>query len=128
MVKVSFVGKFRLIFLAIVFLLSTPFNYANDQIIACDLVRVIDGDTAVFDCEGWNKSERVRFTGYNAPDKCQEGYKEATNWLKGILNNREITLKVRARDKYRRIVADVFVNQEKVKAPKKHRAKRTACR
>lgn len=66
----------------------------------------------------------MRLTGYNAPDKCQQGFTEASQWLKETLSSGKITLTVRARDKYTRIVADVYVNNQKVKAPKIHRAPR----
>ena len=103
------------------------YAFAKESLVTCDLIRIVDGDTAIFICENWQKAERVRLTGYNSPEKCQPGFEEATEWLTQTLTQGTITLNVRARDQYRRIVADVFVEGVRVKAPKQHRAKRIKC-
>ena len=101
---------------------------SKSELQQCEVEKIIDGDTAILNRSGWDKAESVRFTGYNSPDKCQDGFEKATIWLEETLAQGEITLNVRARDKYRRIVADVFVDGQRVKAPKEHRAPRKMCR
>ncbi len=68
--------------------------------------RVIDGDTVEL-----NSSEKVRLVCINTPEKNEEGYIEATNFLKETVLNKTILLKkdVTGNDKYGRLLRYVYL-------------------
>lgn len=69
--------------------------------------RVVDGDTVVL-----NNSEKVRFVCVNTPEKNEEGYIEATNFLKEILLNKTVLLVKdnTDKDKYKRLLRYVYLS------------------
>ena len=73
------------------------------------VVKVVDGDTLAVRLLDSGKSERVRLTGIDAPELAQAGGPEAkaalTQWAEG----KSVRLDVKARDKYGRMLADVWV-------------------
>ena len=80
--------------------------YSDGQL--AKVVRVVDGDTLAVRMLDSGKSERVRLTGIDAPELAQAGGPEAkaalTKWAEG----KTVWLGVKARDKYHRLLADVW--------------------
>jgi micrococcal nuclease len=79
------------------------------------VVRVTDGDTLVAERKG--KQEKIRFCGIDAPEQAQPLGDQATAYLQGLVDQAQgkITIVPVERDRYGRMVAEVFVlgNEEK---------------
>lgn len=79
------------------------------------VLRVIDGDTFELDVDGvsrrnqylYNDVERVRLYGIDAPELNTNGGPAAKARLASEIQGRRVTVTVRARDCYRRLVGDV---------------------
>ena len=71
------------------------------------VARVVDGDTVVL-----NTSEKVRFICVNTPEKNEEGYLEATEFLKETLLNKTVLLvkDTTNKDRYGRLLRYVYLN------------------
>ena len=76
--------------------------------------RVIDGDTFEL-YTNLQGSKIVRIANFNAPEEGERGGKAATKKLKDLIEFKTVTLKIRARGSYGRIVADVSINRRDVK-------------
>ncbi len=76
--------------------------------------RVIDGDTFELNQE-LQGTKRVRIANIDAPEKGQKGHQAAINKLKKLIENKEVTINPRAKDKYGRLVAEVIINRQLVK-------------
>ncbi len=69
---------------------------------------VVDGDTFILD-----KSEiRIRLWGVDADERNEPGYAKAKNVLKDLVQGKPISYLVKDVDKYYRIVARVFLENE----------------
>lgn len=101
-----------------VFSYSVPeYTFANtEDLISCELIRVVDGDTIVVMFEG--KQMKVRFIGVNTPESVtgnsnrdtQEGV-SASEFTKNLLSNSDIVyieLDKGKYDKYDRLLAYVY--------------------
>ncbi len=78
------------------------------------VIRIIDGDTIVAEVD--NKQERIRFMGIQAPelftDPPEDFSFESKEEVERLLQNKYITIKYTPkykRDKYKRILADLYV-------------------
>jgi micrococcal nuclease len=96
------------------------------KLIPAQVVRVIDGDT--IEAQFHNKIEKIRFIGVNCPESTirLEPYgKEASNFTKKWLSNRKIYLEldVQTYDKYRRLLAYIWLSQPKDTSEKEMRNK-----
>lgn len=71
------------------------------------VARVIDGDTIVL-----STGEHIRLIGENTPEKKEFGFKEAKKRLEELVLNKEVELESekRDKDKYGRLLRDVYVN------------------
>ncbi len=70
--------------------------------------KVIDGDT--IDIQNFG---RIRFVGVNTPERGEEGYKEAKEFVKSKCLNKEVTIDVDDKkyyDKYDRVLGVVYVD------------------
>ena len=69
--------------------------------------RVVDGDTVEL-----NTSEKVRFICVNTPEKNEDGYLEATNFLRETLLNKTVLLvkDTSDKDKYGRLLRYVYLD------------------
>ena len=69
--------------------------------------RVVDGDTVEL-----NNSEKVRFICVNTPEKNEDGYLEATNFLRETLLNKTVLLvkDTSDKDKYGRLLRYVYLD------------------
>lgn len=69
------------------------------------VVQVIDGDTI----RVHGREERVRIRDVNAPELGEPGAAAAKKVLERTVLNKNVELKIVARDRYRRAVAEIFV-------------------
>ena len=69
--------------------------------------RIVDGDTVEL-----NNSEKVRFICVNTPEKNEDGYLEATNFLRETLLNKTVLLvkDTSDKDKYGRLLRYVYLD------------------
>ncbi len=72
-----------------------------------EVVRVIDGDRI----EVWHdgRPERIRLSGIDAPEKGQPFGKEAKQFTAAVALHKAVTVKVRGRDSYGRIMGQVVL-------------------
>ena len=77
------------------------------------VLRVIDGDTFKFIDED-GEAISVRLYGIDAPEKKQIWGKEAGDYLCSLICDKTVRIDVKAKDKYGRIVAETFVDNESV--------------
>jgi micrococcal nuclease len=70
--------------------------------------RIVDGDTLWVKTAADDTPVVVRIEGIDAPESCQPGGSEATQALTKLALNRNVTVKIVARDDYARIVGKVY--------------------
>ena len=69
--------------------------------------RVVDGDTLWVQREDSGKRVKLRLQGIDAPESCQHGGAQAQRALWQLVRGQRLQVRQRARDRYRRIVAQV---------------------
>ena len=74
------------------------------------VTRVIDGDT--FKTAGRKKP--VRLANVDAPEKGERGAGKARDALSKLIQGEEVRIDTKARDKYGRAVANVYVGRESI--------------
>ncbi len=102
--------------LIVAFFFSIPKPYNNDQLENNTVLRVIDGDTFEYYDADSAKILKVRLLCVDTPEKREEGYEEATAYLRSLILNKQITLKasVNDKDKYGRLLRYVYVQDWQV--------------
>ena len=70
--------------------------------------RIVDGDTLWVKTAADGEPVVIRIEGIDAPESCQPGGPEATQALTKLVLNRNVTVRIVARDDYARIVGKVF--------------------
>jgi micrococcal nuclease len=70
--------------------------------------RIVDGDTLWVKTAADAEPVVIRIEGIDAPESCQAGGPEATQALTKLVLNRNVTVRIVARDDYARIVGKVF--------------------
>ena len=80
---------------------------------AAHLIRVIDGDTIEAHITGYG-SERVRLSSIDAPERSQAYGDRSTACLENILDTGDLTVSVKKTDHYGRLVANLYVDGERV--------------
>ena len=76
----------------------------DERIVRQEPIRVIDGDT--FSLGG----RRFRLRNIDTPERGEPGFAQATARLRELLSRGSVRIVPKARDKYGRIVAEVFVD------------------
>jgi endonuclease YncB( thermonuclease family) len=79
----------------------------------CNLIHVVDGDTITARYRG--KKESIRLLRINTPERGREGYREARDALRDLVEGTELTLEFEnphriERDRYGRILAYVIAD------------------
>ncbi len=101
------------IILAILFLTSTIYYYQltspTSTLETYKVIRIIDGDTLQLD-----NSEKVRLLGINTPEKNQQLYQEAKQFLTNLVENKTIQIESKGPDKYGRILAYIFLQNQNI--------------
>ena len=96
-----------LILFSIIILINFSFSNSSNKNFVKGKTRVIDGDTIEI------KKEKIRFGGINSPERKEVGYKLAKDKLvEKIANNIVTCIREKNKDKYRRTVAECFINGE----------------
>ena len=99
--------KLSLILFSIIILINFSFTNSSEKNISKGKARIIDGDTIEI-----NK-EKIRFGGINSPERKEIGYRLAKDKLiEKIANNIIVCVREKNKDKYRRTVAECFINGE----------------
>lgn len=73
------------------------------------VVRVVDGDTIIVVGQD-NIKQTLRFDGIDAPEKDQPFGAEATEFVENLLDDKRVSLDNVDRDKYGRLLANVYVD------------------
>ena len=99
--------KPSLILFSIVILITYSIVNSAENNVLKGKARIIDGDTIEI-----NK-EKIRFGGINSPERNETGYRLAKDKLiEKIANNILTCVREKNKDKYRRTVAECFINGE----------------
>ena len=99
--------KLSLILFSIIILINFSFTNSSEKNISKGKARIIDGDTIEI-----NK-EKIRFGGINSPERNEVGYRLAKDKLtEKIANNIINCVREKNKDKYRRTVAECFIDGE----------------
>ena len=99
--------KLSLILFSIIILINFSFINSSEKNVVKGKARIIDGDTIEI-----NK-EKIRFGGINSPERKEIGYRLAKDKLiEKIANNILTFVREKNKDKYRRTVAECFINGE----------------
>ena len=99
--------KLSLILFSIIVLINFSFTNSSEKNVAKGKARIIDGDTIEIN------EEKIRFGGINSPERKEIGYRLAKDKLiEKIANNILTCVREKNKDKYRRTVAECFINGE----------------
>ena len=99
--------KLSLTLFSILVLISYSVSNSTEKNLAKGKARIIDGDTIEI-----NK-EKIRFGGINSPERNETGYRLAKDKLiEKIANNILTCVREKNKDKYRRTVAECFIDGE----------------
>ena len=99
--------KPSLILFSFIILINFSFSNSSEKNVAKGKARIIDGDTIEIN------NEKIRFGGINSPERKEVGYKLAKNKLvEKIANNIVTCVREKNKDKYRRTVAECFIDGE----------------
>ena len=99
--------KLGLILFSVLILITSSFVKSSEINLVKGKTRIIDGDTIEI-----NK-EKIRFGGINSPERNEVGFRLAKDKLIDKIDNNIVTcLREKNKDKYRRTVAECFVNGE----------------
>jgi len=101
-----------LILLAAAFVFSIPKPYDESRLENNTVVRIIDGDTFEYYNSDENKVLKVRLLCVDAPERNEDGYDEAKNYLRSLIMYQEVNLisSITDKDKYGRLLRYVYVN------------------
>lgn len=72
------------------------------------VARIVDGDTLWLQSEGQSDPAVIRIDGIDAPESCQPWGSEAKQALTELALNRQVSVKVVARDDHGRVVGKVY--------------------
>lgn len=106
--------NFKPILLTILFLSSCIFYYqitgnaiteTSNKIVA----RVIDGDTLEL-----TNGQKIRFKGINTPEKSMPFSKEATEFVRELIEDKSVQIESHGTDKYGRILAFLFIDGKNI--------------
>jgi len=99
------------ILLIIAFLLLIPNNSPNPPIENNTVMNIIDGDTFEYYDEISESILIVRLLCVDTPEKNEEGYEEASNYLSSLILNKQVILNssLTNEDKYGRLLRYVYV-------------------
>ena len=99
--------KLGLILFSVLILITSSFVKSLEINLVKGKARIIDGDTIEIN------NEKIRFGGINSPERNEVGFRLAKDKLIDKIDNNIVTcLREKNKDKYRRTVAECFVNGE----------------
>ena len=74
---------------------------------------VVDGDTVDLEIDAGFKlftEQRIRLLGVNTPERGQIGYKDATDFLKHLILNKDVVVETHNSDAFGRYLAEIYVD------------------
>ena len=75
------------------------------------VINIVDGDT--FWINKTIKNTRlVRIANYDSPEKGEPGYEKESGKLYNLLINKKVVLDIKKKDRYNRLVADIYINDK----------------
>jgi len=100
-----------ILLLIFAFIFSIPSTYDDSKFENNTVVRIIDGDTFEYYDGTSEEIVKVRLLCVDTPEKGEEGYEEAKNYLKFLILYKEVTLNssITDKDKYNRLLRYVYV-------------------
>jgi micrococcal nuclease len=108
--------------LATCLLCAAPTSFAatkranTGRIVTGVVTHVTDGDTLWLQTSSSTEAIKVRFSGIDAPESCQDWGAQATTALKAKVLHQTVVLRTRTRDDYGRLVASVRLGGDDVGA------------
>ncbi|MDR1883735.1 MAG: thermonuclease family protein [Prevotella sp.] len=90
------------------FILSILLLSTQETLIKGKVIKVTDGDTITILTED-NKQVKIRFDGIDCPERNQDFGTKATNFTKDLCAGKNVTVKVKGTDYYRRTLGVVYV-------------------
>jgi endonuclease YncB( thermonuclease family) len=102
-----------LILIIIAILTSIPVTYDNLKIEDKMVMNVIDGDTFEYYDELSNKVLKVRLLCVDTPERGEEGYGKAKEYLESLILSKKVILKssISDKDEYGRLLRYVYVDE-----------------
>lgn len=97
--------------------LFKAFSLQKEQELFAKVIKVSDGDTIYLQDKNGAKY-KIRMKGIDAPESKQAYGKEATNYLKNLILNKEVKALIYEKDKYNRFVATIYLPQFQNTLPK----------
>ena len=94
-------------------LLNYFFLVSHAQVLQGKVVRIADGDSFTLLTEG-KMQVRVRMHGIDAPENGQAYSQVSKQYLGNLIFNQKVTIEVKSRDKYRRVVGMVIVGDKNI--------------
>ena len=104
--------KQLLLFLLVSFTISSPISAQKKPgKLTGRVIYIVDGDTFDLLTEDTVKI-RIRLNGIDCPERRQDYYQVCKDALSGYIFGKNITLVTHGKDRWRRVIADVYVNKE----------------
>lgn len=100
------------IFLLLVLLIFSSYLFSKD-IIQGRVIKVTDGDTMTVLTKN-NKQIKVRLYGIDCPEKGQDYYQVAKNYLATAVHNKNVRVEVQSKDRYQRTVGIIWHNNTNI--------------
>jgi micrococcal nuclease len=84
----------------------------TNQKLSGKVIGIVDGDT--FDLLVNNSKIRIRLNGIDCPERKQPFYQQSKNALATMIFGKQVVVNSKARDRYKRVLGDVYVGNESV--------------
>lgn len=97
------------ILLSVILLIGNPLEAKIINVENVKVISVVDGDTAHMELPGYGR-QTIRTWGIDCPEKKQKFGNAATEFYTSLIQGKEVFLKVRSKDIYGRLIAQVFVD------------------
>lgn len=78
-------------------------------------MRVSDGDTVVL-LDADNTQHKIRLNGIDAPENGQPYGDKSKEYLTGLIARKEVTVEVKGKDRYKRILGVVYLGEVNINA------------
>lgn len=105
--------QFLIVSLIFLFTSSSIIIQKTQQKITGNVVKIVDGDT--FDLLTQDTVKiRIRLNGIDCPERKQDYYQVCKDALSQYIFGKKVTLVIHGKDRWKRTLADVYVNNESI--------------